>query len=143
MQEKTAQILSRVEKSLKAKGERFTKPRRDVLAVLIEGKPPLKAYDIVKAMRGAKPMTIYRALEFLAAEGLVHRIESLNAYLPCVERHCDHTDSQYLICGSCGDVEELHNHAIDDFIRKKVAAEGFQVARKTMELHGTCGDCRD
>ena len=135
MQEKTAQILERVEKSLLQKGERFTAPRRDVLKALLAGKAPLKAYDVVESM------TVYRALDFLSAQGLVHRIESLNAYVPCVERHCAHTDSQYLICDGCGSVEELHDHAIDDYIRKKIAAEGFKITHKTMELHGSCGRC--
>src|SRR5688572_8771059 len=112
MQEKSSQILERVEKSLLQKGERFTAPRRDVLKSLIAGKPPMKAYDVVENIKGVKPMTVYRALDFLVAQGLVHRIESLNAYIPCVERHCAHTDSQYLICDECGSVEELHNHAI-------------------------------
>jgi Fur family zinc uptake transcriptional regulator len=141
MQEKTTQTLERVEKSLLSKGERFTAPRRDVLKTLIQGKPPMKAYDLVEKMKGAKPMTVYRALDFLVAQGLVHRIESLNAYVPCVERHCAHTDSQYLICDDCGGVEELHNHAIDDYIAKKVADNGFRVSHKTMELHGTCANC--
>ena len=141
MQEKTAQILELVEKSLLQKGERFTAPRRDVLKALLAGKAPLKAYDVVESMKGAKPMTVYRALDFLSAQGLVHRIESLNAYVPCVERHCAHTDSQYLICDGCGSVEELHDHAIDDYIRKKIAAEGFKITHKTMELHGSCGRC--
>ena len=141
MQEKIAQTLERVEKSLLKKSERFTAPRRDVLKTLLINKPPMKAYDVVEKMKGAKPMTIYRALDFLVAQGLVHRIESLNAYVPCVERHCAHTDSQYLICDDCGTVEELHNHAIDDYIAKKVADGGFRVSRKTVELHGTCARC--
>lgn len=145
MPQTTQKILERVEKSLLQKGERFTAPRRDVLKTLIQNKPPMKApmkaYDVVGKMKGAKPMTIYRALDFLVAQGLVHRIESLNAYVPCVERHCAHTDSQYLICDGCGNVEELHNHAIDDYIVKKVADTGFRVSHKTMELHGTCAKC--
>jgi Fur family zinc uptake transcriptional regulator len=141
MQEKIAQILERVEKSMLQKDQRFTAPRRDVLRALLSGTPPLKAYDLVESMKGVKPMTVYRALDFLVAQGLVHRIESLNSYVPCVERHCAHTDSQYLICDTCGKVEELHNHAIDDYIRKKLAADGFQLAHTTMELHGTCEHC--
>ncbi len=142
MQEKTAQTLEKIEKTLTRRGQRFTSPRREVLRALMTGKEPLKAYDVVGSIKGVKPMTVYRALDFLVAQGLVHRIESLNSYVPCVERHCSHTDSQYLICDRCGKVEELHSHAIDDYIVRKVAAAGgFKVSHKTMELHGTCGRC--
>ena len=86
-------------------------------------------------------MTVYRALDFLSQMGLAHRIESLNAYVPCVEKHCDHKDSQYLICDKCGRVEELHNHEIDNFISKNLAQSGFQLSYKAMELHGRCARC--
>lgn len=141
MQEKTSQAIEKIEKSLLHKGLRFTAPRRDVLKALLQGKPPMKAYDLVESMKGVKPMTVYRALDFLVAEGLVHRIESLNAYVPCIERHCEHTDSQYLICDSCGKIEELHNHAIDDFLKEKLIKLGFSITHKTMELHGQCKRC--
>ncbi|MCC7304662.1 MAG: transcriptional repressor [Alphaproteobacteria bacterium] len=137
----TAKILKDLETGLKAKGERLTDPRRKVMAVLLDGKDPLKAYDIVGKLKGMKPMSVYRALDFLAGRGFAHRIESLNAYVPCVESHCAHKDSQYLICDDCGTVEELHNHDIDNYISKNLARSGFRVSYKSMELHGICRQC--
>jgi Fur family transcriptional regulator, zinc uptake regulator len=141
MQEKTRKAVEKIERDLKSKGERFTPPRRKVMEKLLGAKTPMKAYDVVEVMGDAKPMTVYRALDFLVANGLAHRIESLNAYVACAESHCAHKDSQYLICDSCGRVEELHNHAIDDFIQKKLAGNGFTLKKKTMELHGNCAAC--
>jgi Fur family transcriptional regulator, zinc uptake regulator len=141
MQEKTKQFLTSVEEACRAKGQNFTAPRKRVLECLFRAGRPLKAYEIVEAMGGVKPMTVYRALDFLSGAGYAHRIESLDAYSACAQSHCTHTDSQYLICVACGRAEELHNHAIDDFIRKVLIADGFSLSHKTLELHGTCAQC--
>lgn len=143
MQEKPHKALEQIEKSLKEKGQRLTPPRREVLSILLGRKKPMKAYDIVEAAHDLKPMSVYRALDFLAAQGLAHRIESLNAYVSCAQNHCAHQDSQYLICDNCQTVEELHSHAIDDFISKKISeGPGFKISYKTLELHGTCSRCQ-
>lgn len=129
-------------KTLKSKNElRLTEPRKRVLKYLTRSKKPVKAYDIVEGLGDAKPMTVYRALDFLTQNGLAHRIESLNAYVPCQENHCAHRDSQYLICDGCGGVEELHNHAIDDFIAQALAKTGFRVQAKKIEINGLCKNC--
>ncbi|MCB1532449.1 MAG: transcriptional repressor [Alphaproteobacteria bacterium] len=141
MQAKTKETIAAIERKLTAKGERFTAPRRQVMATLLDYDGTPKAYDIVEAMGDVKPMTVYRALDFLVAQGLAHRIESLNAYAPCVESHCAHKDSQYLICEKCEKVEELHNHAIDDFIAKQLLKDGFKIEAKVIEIHGLCSDC--
>jgi Fur family zinc uptake transcriptional regulator len=120
---------------------KLTEPRRNVLVQLLAQAAPMKAYDIVETMGDVKPMTVYRALDFLAQNGLAHRIESLNAYIACAESHCAHADSQYMVCDSCGKVEELHNHDIDKFIAGAIKKTGFTLSHKKMELHGTCGQC--
>jgi Fur family zinc uptake transcriptional regulator len=92
-------------------------------------------------MDDVKPMTVYRALDFLVSQGLVHRIESMNAYAACAESHCHHSDSQYLICTSCENIEELHNHAIEHFLHKEIQSTGFAPSSITMEIHGICKNC--
>jgi Fur family zinc uptake transcriptional regulator len=141
MQDKTARLLKAIRKRLEDRKERFTEPRERVMTALLESKVPQKAYDLVESLKGMKPMSIYRALDFLSAAGLAHRIESLNAYVPCAENHCAHKDSQYLICDGCGAVQELHDHDIDHFISKSLKKSGFHVEYKSMELHGKCAAC--
>lgn len=142
MKQETEQTIKAIGEKLKAKGERFTAPRQQVMAALLEfDGATAKAYDIVESMDDVKPMTVYRALDFLVAQGLAHRIESLNAYAPCVESHCAHKDSQYLICEKCEKVEELHNHAIDHFIAEQIAKDGFKITTKVIEIHGLCSCC--
>lgn len=142
MQAKSHISIETIEQDLKARGERFTAPRKAVMQVLLKHGKAAKAYDIVEMMKDVKPMTVYRALDFLVAQGLAHRIESLNAYALCVESHCHHKDSQYLICDTCENVEELHNHAIDDFIDGALKKTGFQISSKVLEIHGLCKACR-
>lgn len=142
MQEKVKKSLDHIEATLKEKGQRFTAPRRDVMGTLLSHGKAAKAYDILEMMGDVKPMTVYRALDFLAKQGLVHRIESLNAYAPCVESHCHHKDSQYLICDQCESIEELHNHTVDHVINDQLKVIGFKPSLKTIEIHGLCKDCQ-
>lgn len=141
-QPKSRSTLQKAEARCANKGIRLTDQRRNVLACLLKSGKPLKAYDIIETMGDVKPMTVYRALDFLSKNGFVHRIESLNAYIACAESHCAHADSQYLVCDDCGTVTELHNHDIDHFIKNAIKKSGFALTHKTLELHGTCGNCQ-
>lgn len=123
--------------------ERLTPPRRRVLELLLEAHGPLKAYDLIAAFgeggEPAKPPTVYRALEFLERLGFAHRIESLNAYVPCrldAEGH----SAAFLICDCCGTAEEFE----PDFGPQLAAAEaaGYAVRSVTLEARGLCSACR-
>ena len=121
---------------------RMTKPRQDVLEVLTKVAKPMGAYDIIRAMvPNPKPPTVYRALEFLESQGIIHRIESLNAYVACHEAHhcCNHAHAaQFTICDGCGRVEEIaHSHTLPSGLQGK----GFIPSRITTEIHGRCSDC--
>ncbi len=127
----------------RVRGLRLTKPRGQVLAILTRARKPLGAYDIIARMpAGTKPPTVYRALEFLLAAGLVHRIESLAAYVSC-HCHADHAHdgAQFLICDGCGAVEELHVHTLDPSVKRALKGEGFRPRSWKMEIHGACASC--
>ncbi len=141
MQNTIQEKIARAQDICRQRGKTLTRTRERVLQSLLESGCPLKAYDIAEGISGMKPMSVYRILDFLAEMGLAHRIESLNAYAPCVETHCTHTDSQYLICEKCHNIEELHNHHIDDFIEKELKKKHFTSTYKTIEVHGVCGNC--
>ena len=81
---------------------------------------------------GAAPPTVYRALDFLIEHGLIHRIESLNAYVGCPRPERPHV-SQFLICGGCGATAELDDPAIAAVLRR-AAKLGFLVEQQTIEL---------
>ena len=87
-----------------------------------------------------KPPTVYRALDFLMDEGLVHKIESLNAYIGCPHPEGDHV-SQFLICDECETVDEVTSAALSKAVTKASAEKSFSIKRQTLELHGICAAC--
>ena len=123
---------------------RLTPLRRRVLELVWSGHEPVRAYDILDRLReerrGAAPPTVYRALEFLLANGLIHRIESLNAFVGCGAPRDDHM-GQFLICRDCGGVGELDDPEIEHLLARKAARLGFAVERQTIELIGLCPQC--
>lgn len=123
--------------------ERLTAPRRRVLELLLGGDGPMKAYDLIAAYgqsgEPAKPPTVYRALDFLERLGFAHRIESLNAYVPCRLDGQGHA-AAFLICDCCGAAEEFE----PDFTPGRAAAEakGYAVSTVTLEARGLCPACQ-
>src|SRR5437667_7634242 len=106
----TDELIARAERMCSRRGARLTAQRREVLACIAQSHAAAGAYEIIDRMasRGARPapITIYRALDFLLAHGLVHKIESRNAYIACSHSH-EGSPPALLICESCGTVSEL------------------------------------
>jgi Fur family zinc uptake transcriptional regulator len=127
------------------RGARLTGLRRRVLELVWQGHSAVKAYDLLGELdRGAgtaKPPTVYRALDFLMAHGLVHRLESLNAYVGCPQPEAPH-DGQFLICDACGMVNEFAAPAIEAAIASEAADQGFAIEQRTLEVRGVCRSCR-
>ncbi len=126
-------------------GLRLTPLRRRVLELVWGSHEPVKAYDLLDALRGehrtAAPPTVYRALEFLQQQGFVHRLESLNAYVGCGEPgHSD--NAQFLICRQCGEVAELEDAGIINLINTRAEQLGFIGDGQTVEVKGHCAKCR-
>ncbi len=137
--------LSALESFCKEYGHRFTKPRAVVLEIIQSSDKALGAYEILDLsampLSSPKPPTIYRALEFLQEHGFIHRIESLNAYVSCAAGH-QHQGSQFMICTSCGRVEEAHLCHPPKDLTKKMGDKGFSLSHWNAELHGLCVDCQ-
>ena len=137
-------VLSSAEQLCIRRKVRLTSQRKAVLRLLCESERPLSAYELLDLMRqevdNPAPPTVYRALDFLIEQGLVHKQESLHAYVGC--SHPDHPHaSQFLICADCGDVAELEDSAVSDSLRAACDAAGFESRRPLIELLGTCADC--
>ena len=137
-------LLLQAEQQCQQSGARFTPIRRRVLEMIADAPGGLKAYDLLDRLAtehaSARPPTVYRALEFLIDQGLVHRIESLNAYVACpcpVHSH----GFQLLICRVCGRVEELHLDEVNAQLSGCARQLGFRVERQTIELLGRCDAC--
>jgi Fur family transcriptional regulator, zinc uptake regulator len=129
-----------------ARHERLTPMRRAVLEALLASHAPLGAYELIDrlSVRGQRlaPITIYRALDFLRDNGLVHRIESRNAFVACVNNHATGDLVVFLICEHCGAVGEAPSVAVADQLKAAARAAGFTPKAPVIEIGGVCAHCR-
>ena len=136
--------VAEAERICSERGSRFTDLRRKILTMIWRGHKAVKAYDLLDQLAteggSAKPPTVYRALDFLMEEGLVHKIESLNAYIGCPHPGGQHV-SQFLICDRCETVEEVTSPELGAAVDATAKAAKFAVQRQTLEVHGTCKAC--
>ena len=127
------------------RAQRLTAIRRQVLEALLVSHKPLGAYEIIeragKSPRPA-PITVYRALSFLRDQGLVHRIESRNAFVACVGNHSSEDPVVFLICERCGDVGEAQSAAVAENLKNAARAAGFTPKAPVIEIPGICAHCR-
>ncbi|HEY7746489.1 MAG TPA: transcriptional repressor [Desulfuromonadales bacterium] len=128
-----------------ARGVRLTELRRRVLELVWSGHKPIGAYALLEQLQPggrAAPPTVYRALDFLLEQGLIHRLSSLNAYVGCPRPGEPHA-GQFLICESCQNLTELRDGAIEEAIERSVQRSGFAPSRQTVEILGRCPQCRE
>lgn len=128
------------------RGERLTPTRHRVLEALLGSHQPLGAYELIDRLAddGSRPapITIYRALDFLREQGLVHRIESRNAFVACVHNHDSGDPVVFLICETCGAVGEAASAAVAETVRTASRAAGFTPKTPVIEIFGICAHCR-
>ena len=137
------EALARAEQLCLQQHKRFTEIRRRVLELVWRQHKPIGAYQVLELMQQENrtaPPTVYRALDFLQQLGLVHRIESLNAYVGCSHPEQPH-DGHFLICERCHSLEELEMPEVTAAISRKAAASGFATSRQTIEIMGLCPAC--
>jgi Fur family zinc uptake transcriptional regulator len=138
--------LTDAERICRENNGRLTPQRKRVLELVWKSHKPVGAYAILEQLRAegynGAPPTVYRALEFLLEHGLIHRIESLNAYTGCAHPGEQHT-GQFLICSRCQRVAELDDPRVNSAICKTAARFGFEADHQVIEIRGLCPQCRD
>jgi Fur family transcriptional regulator, zinc uptake regulator len=141
----SADAISHAEALCATRAQRLTAPRRHVLEVLATSHKPLGAYEIIDliARKQARPapITVYRALDFLMKHGLVHRIESRNAYVACAHNHDTGALVAFLICDTCGAVGEASTAAMVQLVSAAARKAGFRPSMSVIEIAGTCSHC--
>jgi len=143
-----ADALRRADALCEDRGTKLTDLRRRVLKLVWSSHEPIGAYRILEQLdptvtgqtKRAAPPTVYRALDFLMEQGLVHRIESLNAFVGCDQPHAAHS-GQFLICAHCGIAVELDDAGIVAAVTACAGRIGFRVEQPTIEVKGVCPDC--
>jgi Fur family transcriptional regulator, zinc uptake regulator len=129
-----------------ARAQRLTPMRRHVLETLLASHKPLGAYEIMERLADdgrPAPITVYRALDFLRDNGLVHRIESRNAFVACVRSHAGNDPIVFLMCERCGAVGEALGGAVAEALKASCRAAGFAPKSPVIEIAGICSHCRE
>lgn len=156
-------VTNRVEaakEQCRVRGVRFTPLRQQIYALVLQATKPVGAYDLITQLQqarlsassegikeseeGAKnvaPPTVYRSLEFLLAEGLIHQLTSINAYVPCCHPRAQHT-AAFLICEQCQRVQECSSVPVQEMMSFAEQDVGFIVERSVIELSGRCQACQ-
>jgi Fur family zinc uptake transcriptional regulator len=138
--------IAHAEELCAARAQRLTPIRRHVLEALLTSHKPLGAYEIMERLADQgrpAPITIYRALDFLRDNGLVHRIESRNAFVACVHNHAGKDPVVFLICEHCGAVGEAPGGSIAETLKASCRAAGFTPKSPVIEIAGICSHCRE
>ena len=139
------QLLSAATHLCEQRKLKLTSRRRQVLEILLASHQPMGAYDILARLNSESagervaPPIVYRALEFLLDEGLIHRIESRNAFISCI--HPGHRrGAQFLICRDCDRVAEIEGD--DGDLLAEADSLGFSVDHSVIEITGVCAECQ-
>ncbi len=138
--------LASAQQHCETHGGQLTDLRRDVFELLLRRNGVAKAYDLqedLAARRGrVAPMTVYRALDFLVDQGLVHRVDANNSFVACDGEH-DHHASVMLVCTQCGQVTEWHDDATFAGLQQQLAGQAHGFAAQSIEIKGVCRTCRE
>ena len=138
--------LSAAEDLCREHGVKLTASRRLILEILAREGRPLGAYDMIEKVAASTgkrpaPVSIYRALDFLLDNSLVHRLASRNAYLACGHGHRLQDLVVFLICESCGSVVEATSDALRKDLAALTANTRFVPHSQVMEIAGRCRSC--
>lgn len=136
--------LQRAENICRQRCLRLTPIRKKVLELIWQSHKPIKAYDLLASLSTSehveKPPTVYRALDFLLENQLIHKIKSVNAYIGCEVDH-EALDSKFLVCDQCNEVRELHEPKLNKTLLETSEKQGFIPNQTSIEIHGTCARC--
>lgn len=143
-------VIEQAEKTCVGNGGRLTQKRKMILQTLLEVEQPQSAYEIAdlyqqKTTEKIPAMSVYRMLDFLLDQGLVHKLASTNKFLACAHITCDHRHQtpQFLICDNCQNVSEIGiDSKLIKALEKSIHDKHFQLNSPQLELHGLCEECQ-
>jgi Fur family zinc uptake transcriptional regulator len=142
-----AGFVRAVERACRERGLRLTPIRARVLGLIADAGKPLKAYDLLDQVREgegpgvAAPPTVYRTLDFLLANGFIHKLQSVNAFVACHHPNTAQHSVPFLICDRCHNAVELEDVHVVAALEARARALGFEPQAQTLEVHGLCAAC--
>ncbi|HCH31916.1 MAG TPA: Fur family transcriptional regulator [Oceanospirillaceae bacterium] len=136
--------INQAQSLCKSRGVRLTPVRQRVLELVWQSHQPLGAYDLLASLTAegfnSAPPTVYRALDFLGAQGLLHKLASINAYVGCCSPEKPH-QGHFLLCQDCHQAQELDSQYLNLALKLSADKHGFTVQQHTIEVAGTCEQC--
>ncbi|WP_343597208.1 transcriptional repressor [Acinetobacter sp.] len=138
--------LLQAETLCSATGARLTPLRKEVLALILNATGPIGAYDILAQIKNtsdkpAAPPTVYRSLDFLLDKGLIHRLSSINAFIPCCHPREGH-QAAFLICSQCKAVKEASAEGLLTQLNQLAESDQFNIHHTIIEISGICQQCQ-
>ena len=142
-------VIQKAEDYCRANGARLTTKRKQILTGLVESKKALSAYELIDFCQQRfdvkmPAMSVYRILEFLEDQHLVHKLNLANKYVACNHVGCDHADSvpQFLICRNCSKVKEISiNQSTISQLSETAKNAGYDLYTPQLELNCLCEGC--
>jgi len=143
-------MLQQAERSCSEHGVRLTPKRKHILELLLQSDSPQSAYEIAELYRqqtadNIPVMSVYRMLDFLMQQSLVHKLSSTNKFIACSHIACSHSHQtpQFLICDTCNKVSEIGvDKKLINALEKSIGDRHFQLSSPQLELHGVCETCQ-
>ena len=143
------EIIKHAEQHCANNGSRLTDKRKQILSSLVKSNKAISAYDLIDVCEEAfgekiPPMSVYRILDFLEDQNLVHKLNVANKYVACSNISCDHVHgvSLFLICNVCNQVQEQSiNQPITNELKKTVTDSGFTLVKSHLEMRCICNSC--
>lgn len=143
-QECSSKAINEAKNICQEYGLRFTDSRKEVFEKIIANHAPTKAYDILdelqKDNKNVKAPIVYRALDFLMENGLIHRLHSFNSYVKCSHPK-KHNHCYFMICNKCNSIEECCSLNLSKDIEKIGKSKQFKIENVAIEIEGTCFEC--
>jgi Fur family zinc uptake transcriptional regulator len=148
---KVEKIIEHAEEHCKQHGARLTKKRKQILSGLLQSDKALSAYELTdycnNTFGGNIPaMSVYRILDFLQDEHLVHKLNLANKYVACSHISCDHAHEvpQFLICRQCQRVKEIGvDKSTINKLQCSIEEAGFYMLTPQLEMNCLCERCFD
>lgn len=143
-------IIEHAEQSCNSHGARLTEKRKLILSGLVESEKALSAYELIDYCKehfneNISAMTMYRVLEFLEAEHLIHKLNLSNKYIACSHIVCDHEHDEvplFLICNECNNVEETSiMRSMMNALKQKIEESNCQLVSSQLEVFCLCQKC--
>ncbi len=146
---KVQAIIEHADQQCKKNGVRLTEKRKHILSGLLQSDKALSAYELVDYCKQhygetIPAMSVYRILDFLQSQRLVHKLDLAKKYVACahIKGPHNHAASQFLICKKCQRVKEIDiSDSVMQSLLEDVRDADFELDSPQLEINGLCASC--